>query len=178
MSLQELMSSYPVADTADADDVSASEPPSTPLAEVSPLQTAWEKLQDNPGDTEFQERVFQALVASERSAAGQDDDDGGTRRVRIKEPIWNKDDPILQEVLAFWQSPQSTLGGHHPNRLAQLQRFLAHQQDGAEEAVLSDYVCNLSLSLSLSHTHTHTPTPTHTHTHTHTRARAHTGRLD
>lgn len=78
----------------------------------------------------FNQGVFQTLVAAEMFAAGSQS--SPSRRGHVAEQVWPAADPVLQGLLAWWNSPQCTLTANHNSRLAAVQRYLAFGLDAAK----------------------------------------------
>jgi hypothetical protein len=95
-------------------------------------QHAWHTAMtmDKDNATSAHEQIFRSLAAAEMFNPRAAGDRGPMRRAHVAEKMWSAADPVLQRLLAWWESKQCTLNANHAARLACLQRYLAFQVEG------------------------------------------------
>ena len=95
-------------------------------------QHAWHTAMamDKDNATSANERIFRSLAAAEMFDARAAGERGPMRRAHVAEKMWSAADPVLQRLLAWWESKQCVLNANHAARLACLQRYLAFQAEG------------------------------------------------
>ena len=95
-------------------------------------QHAWHTVMtmDKDNATSANERIFRSLAAAEMFNPRAAGEKGPTRRAHVAEKMWSAADPVLQRLLAWWESKQCVMKASHAARLACVQRYLAFRAEG------------------------------------------------
>lgn len=90
--------------------------------------------------------IFAALVQAEEaslvasSSPQKNSPHAGPRygqRHRVTLAVWPLDDPVLKELLAFWESSSCHYGGDHEQRLKYVAKYLAFEEKSPEAGTLN-----------------------------------------